>query len=241
MIKKRLSLGHTNIKYLQNDQLIIVKQKNKFNHNLDYQQTQQFSFVPKLIEQKDDLIVWNYIENTKQLHDPSTQDLNDLAKIMSTIHQSKIKLPKNNLRKRVNAYLKTIHEKKIKDLDIENNYRFMIQLLANMRRNFPCHNDIWPDNVIKDQNNKLWIVDWEYATLGDPYFDLAYWITSSRLNEEQKTLFINYYFKFNQTFTFDQKVLKKYEKFCYWITLCWAYAQPGGPPFDLSFIKKTLK
>lgn len=241
MMKKRILIGHTNDKYLENDHLIIIKQKNKFNHNLDYQQTQQFAFVPRLISENQHQIVWKYIKNAKQLQNASDDDLINLAKILSTIHQSNIKLPKNNLRKRVNAYLKIIHEKKIKDSAIENNYRAMVKLLANMRRNVPCHNDVWPDNIIKDNNNQLWLVDWEYATLGDPYFDLAYWITSSRLNEKQKEIFVNNYFSFNKNFDFDQKILTMYENFCYWITLCWAYAQPGGPPFDLQAIKNALK
>jgi hypothetical protein len=39
---------------------------------------------------------------------------------MRILHKSKIKLPKNNLRQRVNAYIKIIHEKylKIKEVDL---------------------------------------------------------------------------------------------------------------------------
>lgn len=36
----------------------------------------------------------------------------------------------------------------------------------------PCHNDLWGANLI-DDGARVWIVDWEYAGLGDPYFDLA--------------------------------------------------------------------
>lgn len=34
-----------------------------------------------------------------------------------------------------------------------------------------CHNDVHHLNVIDD--GKLWLVDWEYSGVGDPYFDLA--------------------------------------------------------------------
>jgi thiamine kinase len=34
-----------------------------------------------------------------------------------------------------------------------------------------CHNDVHHLNIIDD--GKLWLVDWEYAGIGDPYFDLA--------------------------------------------------------------------
>ncbi len=36
----------------------------------------------------------------------------------------------------------------------------------------PCHNDLWGPNLI-DDGRRIWIVDWEYAGMGDRYFDLA--------------------------------------------------------------------
>ncbi|MCL6551995.1 MAG: phosphotransferase family protein [Firmicutes bacterium] len=36
----------------------------------------------------------------------------------------------------------------------------------------PCHNDLWGANLV-DDGTQVWIVDWEYAAMGDPYFDLA--------------------------------------------------------------------
>ena len=35
-----------------------------------------------------------------------------------------------------------------------------------------CHNDMLPANVL-DDGNRVWIVDWEYAGIGHPLFDLA--------------------------------------------------------------------
>jgi thiamine kinase-like enzyme len=37
----------------------------------------------------------------------------------------------------------------------------------------PCHNDLLPANVICGEDGALWIVDWEYAGMGDRYFDLG--------------------------------------------------------------------
>lgn len=239
MTRKTLKLGHTNAKFVENNQLIIVKEKNEFNHNLDYRLTQQFSFVPTLIKESKTEIHWELID-AHQLKNPIASDLVTIGKMLAQIHQSNIKFPKNNLRRRVNYYLKIINEQKIKIPEIENNYRFMVKVLSKMRLSFPCHNDVWPDNLIKDKQNKIWLVDWEYATMGDPYYDLAYWIESARLNHEQETIFLNAYFKDMQLFALDETILQKYKMFCNWITLCWAYAQPGGPPFDLTTIKNFL-
>ena len=36
-----------------------------------------------------------------------------------------------------------------------------------------CHNDLLNANFIADENGRIWIVDWEYAGMGDRFFDLA--------------------------------------------------------------------
>ena len=35
-----------------------------------------------------------------------------------------------------------------------------------------CHNDPHPNNVL-DDGDRLWLIDWEYAGVGDPFFDFA--------------------------------------------------------------------
>ena len=37
----------------------------------------------------------------------------------------------------------------------------------------PCHNDLLTANVIRDRSGRLLLVDWEYAGMGDPFFDLG--------------------------------------------------------------------
>jgi thiamine kinase-like enzyme len=37
----------------------------------------------------------------------------------------------------------------------------------------PCHNDLLTANLIRDSGGRLLLVDWEYAGMGDPFFDLG--------------------------------------------------------------------
>jgi thiamine kinase-like enzyme len=46
-----------------------------------------------------------------------------------------------------------------------------------------CHNDLLAANFIRDGAG-LWIVDWEYGGMGDPYFDLANFAANMCLDEE---------------------------------------------------------
>lgn len=46
----------------------------------------------------------------------------------------------------------------------------------------PCHNDLLNANFIA-QGERIWIVDWEYAGMGDRFFDLANFSTNHELDE----------------------------------------------------------
>jgi thiamine kinase-like enzyme len=47
----------------------------------------------------------------------------------------------------------------------------------------PCHNDLLAGNFVLGED-RLWIVDWEYAGMGDPAFDLANFAVSNDLDED---------------------------------------------------------
>jgi thiamine kinase-like enzyme len=47
----------------------------------------------------------------------------------------------------------------------------------------PCHNDLLSANFI-DDGTSLWLVDWEYAGMGDPFFDLGNFAVNNELSEE---------------------------------------------------------
>ncbi len=52
----------------------------------------------------------------------------------------------------------------------------------------PCHNDLLLANWI-DDGERLWIIDWEYAAMGDPYFDLGNFAVHLHLTDaEEETL-----------------------------------------------------
>ena len=56
----------------------------------------------------------------------------------------------------------------------------------------PCHNDLLAANFIND-GSRLWIVDWEYAGMGDPYFDLGNFAVNNGLDEDAETRFLAAY------------------------------------------------
>ena len=57
----------------------------------------------------------------------------------------------------------------------------------------PCHNDLLNANFI-DDGTTLRIVDWEYAGMGDPYFDLANFAVNHELDGAQRAALLEAYF-----------------------------------------------
>jgi thiamine kinase-like enzyme len=57
----------------------------------------------------------------------------------------------------------------------------------------PCHNDLLRGNFI-DDGSTLRIVDWEYAGMGDPFFDLANFAINQELDEDGRRGLLEAYF-----------------------------------------------
>jgi len=55
-----------------------------------------------------------------------------------------------------------------------------------------CHNDLLNENFLDD--GRLRIIDWEYAGMGDVFFDLANFAVNHQLNDEQDRLLLELYF-----------------------------------------------
>ena len=68
----------------------------------------------------------------------------------------------------------------------------------------PCHNDTIAENFIKSDNNRIYLIDWEYAGMNDPMWDLAAYCLENSFTEEEEELFLKLYFK--------GKVGEKYKK-----------------------------
>ena len=55
-----------------------------------------------------------------------------------------------------------------------------------------CHNDIWVGNLLDDGNVR--ILDWEFAGMGDVYFDLAAPANFNSMTDDNERVFLEAYF-----------------------------------------------
>lgn len=71
---------------------------------------------------------------------------------------------------------------------------YQAQYIAPMLK-MSCHNDTVPENFLKDQNGRTYLIDWEYSGLNDPTWDIAAYILESRLPEEEVSIFLELYYQ----------------------------------------------
>ena len=75
-------------------------------------------------------------------------------------------------------------------------YALMAQIedaIGSLHKTRPCHNDLLASNFI-DDGHKVWILDWEYAAMGDIFFDLGNFAVNQALNDEQCATLLRFYF-----------------------------------------------
>jgi thiamine kinase-like enzyme len=59
-------------------------------------------------------------------------------------------------------------------------------------RSIACHNDYLSENFIND-GKRIWIIDWEYGGIEDPYFDLGDFALERPFTTEQEELIVQEY------------------------------------------------
>ncbi len=66
------------------------------------------------------------------------------------------------------------------------------RVLAPHLTSAPCHNDLNPGNVLSD-GERLWLIDWDGACMGDPLFDVAGLLHWFGMDDERKARFLAAY------------------------------------------------
>jgi thiamine kinase-like enzyme len=78
------------------------------------------------------------------------------------------------------------------ELALSHARRIELALLANPVELRPCHNDLLNANFI-DDGSRIRIVDWEYAGMGDPFFDLGNFSINHELKPDEDAAVLSAY------------------------------------------------
>jgi thiamine kinase-like enzyme len=97
----------------------------------------------------------------------------------------------------------------------------------------PCHNDLLNANFIAD-GKRIWIVDWEYAGMGDRFFDLANFSINHELAGEQNDQLLRAYF--GQATDEHRRALLLMRFMSDFREAMWGVVQQGISELDFDFV-----
>lgn len=119
------------------------------------------------------LKIAKYIEGTVLSQVEISLYLKDIADTLKKLHKSNIKPYKDyELVHRLNKYESYINIRTPRYLELKNEWN---RLYDEFYKKFPkvfCHNDAQRSNIVVSKT-KLCLLDWEYAALNSPFYDIA--------------------------------------------------------------------
>lgn len=188
--------GFTNKTFFDEEKSLFVKMKNHdtFNHKSDEMLLNKLPFCPQVIENTEEKLVTKWIDGQILSADTVTDlQLQEIGKDLITLHNSKIKLAsENQVARRFKVYREQIAKLGRKIPILDKYYKKINLFLKNIDTSAPVHNDLWLFNFIQAPD-RIYITDWEYSSMGDVHFDLAYFIESSNLTKEKEKIFLDAY------------------------------------------------
>ena len=169
----------------------------------------------------------DFVENAETLNSATIKrhdNLKKIADIYHKIHDTHVRLKNEfNLFQEIEKY--DLLLKKCQGQMYEGWDTFKSQVVAlEDRLNTmgveicPCHNDAVPENFIKAEDGKIYLIDWEYSGMNDPMADFAALFLESNFSEEEQDYFLKQYYGDNIPDNINEHIL------CYqilWDTL-WA-------------------
>jgi len=163
------------------------------------------------IEQGFQLCTWLSGNNWTKASLEQTINLNRLAQRLKQLHQLPCNhLPAMDFPKRIDLYRQNIFRRHGLLPSVEPRLLSLIlKVLSTIHHALPrvlCHNDLVAANIIETQDKRqICFLDWEYAAVSDPLFELAVICNGNQLTEAAQQYLLHAYFgvnteQYNQAF-----------------------------------------
>jgi thiamine kinase-like enzyme len=148
---------------------------------------------PCILDEKNGLMICEFVEGVhKQKLD--RKEIRKIAKLLQHLHQISVKTKPINLK----------HSFTSKTIEVKQAFKRLAKVKMD---HVVCHNDLNPKNILFSHMIKL--IDWEYATINDRYFDLASLCVEFDFNKREEKSFLQAYF--GRSSKVDQEKLDAYK------------------------------
>lgn len=158
----------------------------------------------------------SFVEGAETLNHATIQQANNvlqIADILQTLHCSRVHMENEfDVFREILSYERLLDKSGGRMYEGYDAYRkdifaFSDRLDVFGTKSKPCHNDLVPENFIKDANGRLYLVDWEYAGMNDPIWDFASLFIESNFTESNRILMLEKCFEVAVTNEVEEKIL----------------------------------
>lgn len=178
---------------------------------------------PTVIYHDQDWLIYNFInaENLAQNTSDIEEKIEHVIKLMVQCHQLTIKptklAPKNIINSLVNnAYYTSLQKSALLQ------FAEIILIPLNNKNSVCCHGDLNFSNIIINQAQRTWLVDYECACTAPIEFDLAMFVAVNNIDSNEITTIIEQY-QVQSPVNIDQQLLNHYLSFCYFVNALWYF------------------
>lgn len=150
-----------------------------------HQAAYRADIAPAIVYFNDECLVTKFLDGGK----PGLGDLPEIGRLFSRIHSVEVDIRSLNLANHLEAYFLQARP----DATITRCFNKLLTIPSmESGTRVLCHQDLTLENMIRTEA-RIVTIDWEYASLSDPAFDLAVFTYSHDLDEEQLLRLLNHY------------------------------------------------
>ena len=183
------------------------------------------------------ILITRFVE-AKSIDTDDTEAIRIVAKLLKKLHSAPSVSGEFNLPSVINDYIKTAKRFNVKHpSELDEALDFAAKIIdscsGSSRALVPCHNDLLPANFLQGKDD-IYLIDWEYAGMGDPYVDLGNCAANFCMNDEDFYIFMNSYLNREPS----DIIIAQLNLFRILSDLreaLWAYVQIGVSKLDVDF------
>ena len=187
--------GHTNLSFRVTDGIsswvvrlnseLADEGKDLQSEIIAHQAAYRAGIAPAIVYSNSECLVTEFLEGGK----PGLDDLPEIGRLFSLIHSVDVDIRSLNLANHLETYFLQAKP----DASITRCFNKLLDI-PSMETDIKvlCHQDLTLENMIRTEE-RIVTIDWEYASLSDPAFDLAVFSYSHDLGERQLSQLLTHY------------------------------------------------
>lgn len=164
-------------------------------------------WLPKCLLDSEEIRVsiWLYASPTVSQHFVNPELTVELCRLLAELHESSLSLPKLDIQQHLQRYYEIASANQPdKVAHCRDLYEEAVEHAEQFSATHSCHNDISPGNLLT--GHQLFLVDWEYAAISDPLFELAGISCNFHLTDLQESFLVCEYQRQSNQFVEPQKL-----------------------------------